>query len=130
EGGQQIVGALVLFTAVIAPALQIGLMLAIALGAQRKRPRIWVGALMRHYPTARTWSMLEVMLLGVLVALTKIQDYATVIPGMALFTLGGLVFMLAAMEASFDPREVWNRIEWAEEISQEAVKQPMKRIAP
>jgi paraquat-inducible protein A len=57
--------------------------------------------------------MIEVMLLGVLVALIKIADYATVIPGVALFGLGGLVFLLAAMQASFDPREVWNRIAWA-----------------
>ena len=68
---------------------------------------------MRHYPATRTWSMIEVMMLGVLVALIKIADYATVIPGMALFMLGGLVFLLAAMQASFDPQEVWERIEWA-----------------
>src|SRR5271155_1654756 len=36
--GPAIVGALVLFTAVIAPALQIGFMLAIVLGARRNRP--------------------------------------------------------------------------------------------
>ena len=51
--------------------------------------------------------------LGVLVALIKIADYATVIPGLALFTLGALVFVLAAMQASFDPREVWKRVRWA-----------------
>src|SRR5580658_992125 len=48
EDGQELVAILVLFTAVIAPALQIGLMLAILLGAQRERPQLWVGALMRH----------------------------------------------------------------------------------
>ena len=36
------------------------------------------------------------------------------IPGVALFALGALVFVLAAMQASFDPREVWDRVEWAE----------------
>ena len=51
-------------------------------------------------------------MLGVLVALVKIADYATVIPGMALYVLGVLVFLLAAMQANFDPREVWERIEW------------------
>jgi len=114
EGGQEIVAVLVLFTAVIAPALQIGFMLAIVLGALRERPPSWVGALLRHQPTTRTWSMIEVMMLGVLVALVKIADYATVIPGMALFVLWVLVFLLAGMQASFDPREVWERIEWAE----------------
>ena len=36
------------------------------------------------------------------------------IPGVALFALGALVFLLAAIQASFDRREVWERIEWAE----------------
>ena len=54
-------------------------------------------------------------MLGVLVALVKIADYATVIPGMALFVLWILVFLLAGMQASFDSREVWERIQWAED---------------
>jgi paraquat-inducible protein A len=112
--GRVTVALLVLFTAVIAPALQIGFMLAIALGARRKRPPRWVGMLMRYYRTIRTWSMIEVMMLGVLVALVKIADYATVIPGIALFVLGALVFLLAAIQSCFDPREVWTRIQWAD----------------
>jgi paraquat-inducible protein A len=85
QNGQQMVAVLVLLTAVIAPALQIGFMLAIVLGAHRERPPKWVGTLLRHHPATRTWSMIEVMMLGVLVALVKIADYATVIPGVALF---------------------------------------------
>jgi paraquat-inducible protein A len=113
--GREIVAGLVLLTAVVAPALQIGFMLAIVLGARRERPRPWVGTLLRHHPTTRTWSMIEVMLLGVLVALVKIAELATVVPGVALYVLGALVFVLAAMQASFDPREVWQRVEWASE---------------
>ena len=112
--GQQVVAVLVLFAAVVAPALQISFLLLIVLGVQRDPPPRWVGALLRHHPMTRIWSMIEVMLLGVLVALVKIADYATVVPGVALFALGGLVFLLAAMQASFDPREVWTRVEWAE----------------
>jgi len=120
QGDHEFVAVLVFFTAVVAPALQIGLMLAIVLGAHRERPRKWVGALLRHHPTACTWSMLEVLMIGVLVALTKIADYATVIPGLALFTLGALIFLLAAIQASFDPREVWDRVEWADVEAQDA----------
>jgi paraquat-inducible protein A len=58
--------------------------------------------------------MIEVMLLGVLVALTKIADYATVILGTALFALFALVVLLAAIQSCFDPREVWERVGWAE----------------
>lgn len=114
ENGQEIVAVLVLFTAIVAPALQIGLLLAIVLGARRPRPPRWVGTLLRHHPTAATWSMIEVMILGVLVALIKIADYASVVAGLALFALGALVFLLAAMQAAFDPREVWSRIAWVD----------------
>jgi paraquat-inducible protein A len=112
---QKIVGLLVLFTAVIAPALQIILMLAIVLGAMRPRPPQWVAILLRDHPTTKIWSMIEVMMVGVLVALVKIADYATVVPGMALFVLWVLVFILAGMSSSFDSRDVWDRIQWADE---------------
>ncbi|MDD5140860.1 MAG: paraquat-inducible protein A [Verrucomicrobiales bacterium] len=113
--GQQIVAVLVLFAAVISPALQIIFLLLIVTGCQRERPPFWVGLFLRNLHFTRTWSMIEVMLLGVLVALTKIADYAHVILGTALFALFGLVFLLAMIQSSFDPREVWSRIEWAEE---------------
>lgn len=114
--GEQIVAVLVCFTAVVAPALQIGFLLTILAACWRQRPPVWVAALLRYHPFTAIWSMIEVMLIGVLVALTKIADYATVIPGVALFALGGLVFLLAAMQANFDPRAVWNRVRWAGEI--------------
>jgi len=113
--GQQIVAALVFFVAILSPALQISFQLLILIGCRRERPPAWVGILLRHLRFTRTWSMIEVMLLGVLVALTKIADYATVVPGVALFALGALVFLLAAMQSCFDSREVWSRVQWAEE---------------
>jgi paraquat-inducible protein A len=116
--GQQIVSVLVLFAAVISPALQIGFLLVIVLGCQLERPPAWVGMFLRHLHFTRTWSMIEVMLLGVLVALTKIADYATVILGTALFALFALVVLLAAIQSIFDPREVWQRIQWAEPEAQ------------
>jgi paraquat-inducible protein A len=113
EHGMRGVSALVFFTVVLAPALQIGFQLLLILGAHYEQPPAWVGTLLRYLPSTRIWSMLEVILLGVLVALTKIAEYATVIPGHALFALGALVIVLAAMQSSFDSREIWERVEWA-----------------
>ena len=93
------------------------LLLAIAIGARRQRVPRWVGTLLRYHPTTRTWSMIEVMLLGVMVALIKIAELATVIPGLALFVLGALVFILTWMQSVFDPHEVWERIEWASDAA-------------
>ena len=120
--GRDTVAALVLFTAILAPGFQIAIMLAVLLGARRRRAPHWVAVLLRRHPITRTWSMIEVMMLGVLVALIKIADYATVIPGLALFVLGALVVVLAAIQSTFDPREVWARVEWAEPDASEAVR--------
>jgi len=53
-----------------------------------------------------------VMMLGILVALVKIAELATVIPGVGMFAAGALVLLIAAMTVSFDPREAWKRVEW------------------
>lgn len=113
EHGQQVVAALIFFAAVLAPALQISLLLLVLCGARCAVPPFWVGPLLRHIPFTRLWSMIEVMLLGVFVALTKIAEYATPVLGHALFALGGLVFLFAAMQSIFDPREIWERVQWA-----------------
>ena len=117
NNGQQLVAGLVLFAAVVAPALQIGFLLVILTGCRRGRPPAWLGLLLRHLEFTRTWSMIEVLLLGVLVALTKIADYATVIIGTAFYALFALVVLLAAIQSCFDPREVWERVAWAESVA-------------
>lgn len=112
EHGEPLVAMVIFFTVVLAPVLQITFTALVLFGSCQAQPPFWVGMLLRHVPFTRVWSMMEVLLVGVLVSLTKIAEYATVIPGHALFTVGGLVVVLTAMQASFDPREVWERVEW------------------
>jgi uncharacterized paraquat-inducible protein A len=107
------VAVVVLITAVIVPALQIELVLIVEIGARREQPRRWVGVILSHLRTLRTWRMVEVMPFGVLVTLTKIADYTRVVPGTTLFMLGALVVLLEAIQVTFDPFDVWERIEWA-----------------
>jgi paraquat-inducible protein A len=118
--GEPLVAVVIFFTVIFAPILQISFILLVTLGARREQPAAWVGLLLRYVPMLRVWSMMEVLLVGVLVSLTKIAEYATVLPGHALFTVGGLVVVLTAMQASFDPREVWERVEWAQARRQKA----------
>ena len=112
--GRETVSVLVLFTVVVAPALQIAFLIGILVGAQRPRPPRWVGLLLRFHPATQIWSMIEVMLIGVLVALVKIAELATVVPGIALYALAGLAVLFAAIQSIFDPHEIWQRIEWAD----------------
>lgn len=127
EHGQQLVAGLIFFAAILAPALQISLLLLVLLGARCEVPPFWVGPLLRYVPFTRLWSMIEVMLLGVFVALTKIAEYATPVLGHALFALGGLVVLFAAMQSIFDPREIWERVQWANGKAQrQTAPAPMK----
>jgi paraquat-inducible protein A len=60
------------------------------------------------------WSMNEVMMLGILVALIKIAELATVIPGVGMYAVGVLILLLPAIMITFDPGEIWKRVEWAD----------------
>jgi len=53
-----------------------------------------------------------VMMLGILVALIKIAELATVDPGIGMVAVGVLVVLFPAIMVTFDPREVWKRVEW------------------
>ncbi len=111
--GNQFTAVLVAFCTVLAPAAYIGLMLTVLLAVRRPPAPSWVGMLLRWSESQSPWAMIEVMMLGILVALIKIADLATVIPGIGMFAVGTLMALLAAMKVSFEPREVWTRIRWA-----------------
>ena len=111
--GQEITAALVAFCAVFAPAIHIGFMLTVLLAARRSPAPWWAGTLLRWSEWHEGWGMIEVMMLGIMVALIKIAELAKVIPGIGMFAAGALVLLIAAMTVSFDPHEVWERVEWA-----------------
>lgn len=110
--GQQIAALLCAFCTVIAPAVHIGIMSVILMAARRTPAPRWVARLLRWSEWHRSWAMVEVMMLGILVALIKIAELATVIPGTGMFAVGAFVALVAGMTVTFDPREVWQRIEW------------------
>jgi paraquat-inducible protein A len=103
------VALLVLVTGVLAPALQIGAALYV-LGALRMRrlPRGFAAAF-RLFRQSAPWAMIEVFALGVLVAMVKLAHVATIVPGIALWSFGVLMVVLAAAVNAIDTREIWAR---------------------
>ena len=105
-----LVAALVLTTTIIAPATQLAaltyLLLPLRLG--------WVPAhfaeVFRFVQAIRPWGMIEVFVMGVLVSLVRLTHVATVTPGIALWSFGGLMLILAAGAASFEARDLWLRV--------------------
>jgi paraquat-inducible protein A len=112
--GQRIIGVLVAFCAVIAPAAYVLFMLAILLAARRPTVPHWVGEALRWVGHWQVWSMLEVVMLGVLVALTKIAQLATVEPGVGMYAFGAAILLIPAIMTNFDKRALWQKVEWSD----------------
>ncbi len=58
----------------------------------------------------QAWAMIEVYLIGVLVAYTKLVELATIELGPAMWAFGGLIVCTAAADNVLDPRAVWWRL--------------------
>jgi len=115
QQGEQITALIVAFCAGIAPGVYLLFMLAVLLAVRRAPAPPWVGEMLRWGRAMQPWSMNEVMILGILVALIKIAELATVEPGIAMYAMGALIVLFAAIMMTADPHEAWNRIEWADE---------------
>jgi paraquat-inducible protein A len=111
--GQMITAVLVAFCAVIAPGTYIAFVLVLLLASRRSPVPEWVGEALRWVGHLQTWSMVEVMLLGILVALVKIAELATVTPGIGMYAIGALVLLLPAIQRTLDVDALWQRVQWA-----------------
>jgi len=104
------VALLVLAISILAP---LGRMTALGLVLLRLRHRHQsrlTAHLMRLADQLRVWSMLDVFLVGSLIALTKLHDLATVEVGIGLYMLGALVIVMSLLEMTIDRHAIWQQI--------------------
>jgi paraquat-inducible protein A len=92
------------------PLLQILGMLAVLLPLQLGWRAPWIVAGFRWVERLQPWAMMEVYLLGVIVAYVKLQDLAIVHLGVALYAFVGTIILMAAANARFEPHAVWRRL--------------------
>jgi len=111
--GQRLVSVLVAFCAVIAPATYILFTLVLLFAARRPIVPHWAGEMLRWVGHLQVWAMLEVVMLGILVALTKIAQLASVDPGIGMYAFGAVILLIPAIMTNFDKRELWQKVEWS-----------------
>lgn len=104
------VASLVFATTILIPAVEISLMLYVLVPLKFGRLPGEVSAILRILQSVRPWSMTQVFILGVLVALVKLAHLAHVVPGVALWAFGGLILSLTAAVATFNTHELWNLV--------------------
>ncbi|MDY0012973.1 MAG: paraquat-inducible protein A [Rhodocyclaceae bacterium] len=110
QSGSWPLALVVFFASILVPLMKILALLYLALSVQRGS---------RHAPRARTqlyraveligrWSMLDIYVVTLLVALVRFQGLATVDAGPAAVAFGAVVVLTMFAAMSFDPRLIWD----------------------
>jgi len=97
-------------TIILAPLLQITLLCWLLVYAVSGRRAPGFKACMRALEHLRPWSMLEVCLLGILVAIIKLAGMLDVHPGLGLWALAMLSVLLILISGR-DIRRLWDELE-------------------
>jgi paraquat-inducible protein A len=113
DSGMWPLALLVFFASFVVPLSKIAVLVLLLVTVQkgsawRRRDRT---LLYRVTEVVGAWSMIDIFLVGILVALVNLDALASVRPGVGAIFFGAAVVltMLAAM--SFDPRLIWDRAE-------------------
>jgi paraquat-inducible protein A len=115
DAGWGLVGALVFAVTLIIPGLKLGIVIITLLGVETHLPKKPLKALFRWYNLLSPWAMIDVYLLGFLVAYTRLTGMFTVYLDTALYALIGLMIAMAAVDASLDQEGVWRRLDEEEQ---------------
>jgi paraquat-inducible protein A len=111
--GDKMLAALVFLTTVIAPLLQIITLLYVLIPLWRRRRAPGQNEVFRVLTHVRPWSFMEVFMLGALVALVRLSNFAHVVPGVALWSCALLMLSLSALANVTSPEQFWR---WVEQI--------------
>ncbi|MCB8879659.1 paraquat-inducible protein A [Acidisoma cellulosilytica] len=110
--GYLALGMLVLAVTAVFPGVKLGIMLTTLIGLETGfvPPRVSI-ALFRLYHRITPWSMIDVYLLGFLVAYTRLIAIAHVHLDTSLYALIGLMVSMAAADGALDREAVWRALE-------------------
>jgi paraquat-inducible protein A len=109
--GLWLLAVVVLATTLLAPLAKLAGLAWVLLGLHLRHPPRYLRLVFRWVEWLAPWSMVEVFLLGFLVAYTKLIDLAVVRVGIAVYALGGLMVVMAAADAALDHEAIWEAIE-------------------
>lgn len=104
-------GALVLATCVVIPMFQLAGLTYILVPLKLRFVAPGSIRIFRAIRHLGSWAMMEVFLIGILVALVKLAKMATIVPGVAVFALVFLTIVTIAAMTSLDPPQIWERLD-------------------
>jgi paraquat-inducible protein A len=113
EAGLWSLALLILFASIFVPMLKLVSLTFLVWSVQRRsrwRPRDRT-RLYRLTEVIGRWSMIDMFMLSILVALVKLGAVATIEPNLGATFFAAVVVTTMFAAASFDPRLIWDRME-------------------
>jgi len=107
DEGAWFMSLLVVFTTLLNPLVEMGAVAWVLLPLRAGQQAPGFELVLRAMQAVRPWVMVEVFMLGVLVAFVKLNGLASVIPGAGLWAFAAVMILAAAMASAFDHEHVW-----------------------
>ena len=112
EGGMWPLGMIVFIASVVVPIMKLVVLSFLMISVKKKsswRPRDRT-VLYRVTEVVGAWSMVDIYLLAMLVALVKFGFLTTILPGIGATFFGAVVVATMLAAHTFDPRLIWDNI--------------------
>jgi paraquat-inducible protein A len=116
KGGAYPIALVILTASIVIPLLKIIAISWLCLAATGKlhpSPAM-LGKMYWFTELLGRWSMVDIFVVGILVALVQLGNYMTVTPGPGALAFGGVVVLTMVAAMSFDPRLLWDQLEMLE----------------
>lgn len=101
------VAALVFTTTLLIPSIELAAMLYILLPLRLGYVARGLPQVLRLVQIIHPWGMIEVFMLGIIVSVVRTSNFATVEPGLALWSFAVLMLTLIASAFYFNERDLW-----------------------
>jgi len=112
---EYLLGLAILMTTIVIPFFRIVLFLILFAPLYHKHIPSYAKSVLKFLEFSTPWGMLDVFLIGVFVSLVKLVKMGSIIAGTSVWAFGVLVFVLAAMQVTFNPHQIWELIDRNEE---------------
>ncbi len=111
--GMYFLATVVAFTTVIVPTFVLSGLCYLLLPLKFGRRLPGAARIHRWLQRLEPWNMVEIFMIGIIVAAVKLAKLATLTPDLAAWAFMALIFVLAGIFATLEPRVVWEKLEAA-----------------
>ena len=109
QGNMQLLGTVVFLTVLLLPLLVLSGIVYVLMPLKFGRTPPALPLVIRSILNLRSWCMLEVFMLGVLVSIVKLSGMGRIIPGVAMYAYVALIFVMVATISALNEHRIWEK---------------------